>query len=248
MNSELKTEMNAISKGRVTQLYGGGDNMTVPAESEFARHIANLVMYVRPRRIIETGTYLGTGTSKVIAEAVQQNGVEADFVSVEVNPAYCRRAKKFFAENGLSVHCLNGLSLPRGLLPGKEQIEEETVSGLKDADIFVDHRPDVRARWYYKETDFPDVPDDLLGLCLKQFDFRPDFVLLDSAGHIGGIEFDYLVQRLQGVCWIGLDDIQHIKHHRSYERILSDSRFECVATSQEKFGSCIAKFTPGGKE
>ncbi|GAH97755.1 unnamed protein product, partial [marine sediment metagenome] len=49
---------------------------------------------------------------------------------------------------------------------------------------------------------------------------------------------------LQGECHIALDDIYHVKHHRSFKQIQEDDRFELIVHSEEKFGFCIAKFTP----
>jgi hypothetical protein len=86
------------------------------------------------------------------------------------------------------------------------------------------------------------VPDDLLGGCLREFGGRPDFVLLDSAGHMGHIEFAYLLSQLTGPCHIALDDIRHIKHHRSFRQIQSNPRFELLVSSNEKFGFCLANY------
>jgi peptidoglycan/xylan/chitin deacetylase (PgdA/CDA1 family) len=130
------------------------------------------------------------------------------------------------------------------MLPAREEIAKKTIANIEYDDIFVDHREDQRVEFYHEETNFPDVPDNLLYRCLKIFNFKPDFVLLDSAGHIGNIEFNCLIDNLHGPCYIALDDIYHIKHHHSFRQIQTDSRFELICHSKEKFGFCIAKFTP----
>jgi ADP-heptose:LPS heptosyltransferase len=61
------------------------------------------------------------------------------------------------------------------------------------------------------------------------------------------VEFNYLIERLQGPCYIILDDIRHIKHHRSLKQMGDDLRFTILTVSDEKFGFCIAKFTPADK-
>jgi len=61
---------------------------------------------------------------------------------------------------------------------------------------------------------------------------------------MGFVEFQYLIQKLAGPCLIALDDIHHIKHHKSFQFMRRDSRFELLLESQEKFGFCIARFTP----
>ena len=79
---------------------------------------------------------------------------------------------------------------------------------------------------------------------MKEFDHRPDFVLLDSGGHMGYVEFRYALPLIHGPCYIALDDIYHVKHHRSFRELQNDPRFELVAVSEEKFGFCVARFTP----
>ena len=118
------------------------------------------------------------------------------------------------------------------------------VLGRRFVLLFVDHDESDRAARYYAETDFPGIPDDLLGQCLREFSFRPDFVLLDSAGHMGYVEFRYLLPFIQAPCYLALDDIYHVKHYRSFSQLCQDSRFELIAASEEKFGFCVAKFTP----
>ena len=217
----------------------------IGADSAFGAEIRNLFATIRPRKIIETGTYHGTGTTTIIAEALKALDIhDAIFYTIEVNPQNYARAQKYFAANNMNVQALNGLSVPRSMLPDKDQIARRTITEVDYDGIFVDHRENDRVQLYYNETDFPQVEDDLLYKCLERFDFRPDFVLLDSAGHMGSIEFDYLIDHLLGECYIALDDIHHIKHHHSFLRIESDPRFEILTTSKEKFGFCIARFTP----
>lgn len=220
--------------------------MHIEIESSFGAEIRNLFARIRPRKIIETGTYLGTGTTTIIAAALEALGIrDAVFYTIEVNPQNYARAKEYFAANHMNVQALNGLSMPRSMLPDKDEIARKTITDVDYDGIFVDHKEQSRVELYHGETDFPQVEDDLLYKCLERFDFRPDFVLLDSGGHIGSIEFDYLIENLQGECYIALDDVYHVKHHRSFQRIQSDPRFEVVAESKEKFGFCIARFTPG---
>lgn len=225
-------------------------NLTgVAAESQFGRCVRQLFSQVRPRRVIETGTYHGTGTTAIIASALRDAGInDAVFLSIEVNPHNVRKALANLARQNLAASVLNGLSVPRRLLPDVDAIERHYVRDVEADGIFVDHEEAQRAMLYHQETDFPDAPDDLLGRCLKEFDFRPDFVLLDSGGHMGHVEFRYVLPLIQGPCHVALDDIYHVKHHRSFRELQQDPRFELIAVSEEKFGSCIARFTPGRAE
>lgn len=189
--------------------------------------------------IIETGTYDGAGSTAAIIEAMHP---DAYFFSIEVCPYLYSLAVARFRTVDCGLILRNGLSIPRNLLPTIEQIKEDYVFNRPDKSIFIDHKDSNRAINYFKETNYPEAPDNLLGAALQTF--NPQFILLDSAGHIGYIEFQYLIARLQDKCIIALDDIGHIKHYRSYQQILTDSRFKILASGDEKFGYCIAEFKP----
>jgi ADP-heptose:LPS heptosyltransferase len=215
--------------------------------SEFEKRLHELVSTICPRKIIETGTYLGTGTTRIIASALKSSEISnARFYTIECDPNRHQQAVNNLSRAGLSEYVipLCGLSVPRPTLPSEKQIFHDTIEHVGNNDIFVDHQEENRVTLYHRETNFPDIPDDMLGKCLSEFDGQPEMVLLDSAGHMGTIEFNYVLERLKGECYIVLDDIKHIKHHKSYLQIQSDPRFTIVASSDEKFGFCMAKFIP----
>jgi predicted O-methyltransferase YrrM len=225
----------------------GYDPTQVDDQSEFSAEIHRLFSRIRPRKLIETGTYHGNGTTRIIARAIKELEIEDSiFYSIEINPRNCGIAAENLKTAGLMdcVRIVNGLSIPRDRLPTLAEIREHTVDKVGDDDIFVDHQPSDRAELYYRETDFSGLPDDLLGRCLREFGGRPDFVLLDSGGHVGYLEFETLIDNLEAPTYIALDDIFHIKHHGSFKRMQSDPRFEIWVTSREKFGFCIARFNP----
>lgn len=215
--------------------------------SEFAAVIRQLVVAAKPRRIIETGTYLGEGTTRAIASALCEVGNrDVAFFSIEVNRSNLQQAATNLQSRGLLewVRLLNGLSLPRECLPSLQEIQSTLVDKPQFNDIFVDHRETQRAELYYAETNFGEVEDNLLGRVLEVFNYCPDFVLLDSGGHIGTAEFDFLIPKLKAPCFIALDDIYHVKHHRNFLLMQSDARFNILVSSKEKFGFCLAHFVP----
>ena len=141
---------------------------------------------------------------------------------------------------------LYGLSVPRGLLPSKEEIQKKYVDGLKGDNVFVDYPAERRAEAYHNETANTGAPDDLLELCLRNCNYSPDILLLDSAGHLGFIEFQYVWPKLKGTCYIVLDDTKHVKHRESLALMKRErARFSILVDSAEKFGFCVAKFSPG---
>lgn len=221
--------------------------ISVATESEFARNLRRIIADRRPLKLIETGTHVGLGTTTIIASALKENGLaEADFQSIEVNPLFYLRACRNLRENGLAKYVTlnNGVSVPRGLLPTAEEIREEITLAKAVPDVYLDHADAKRVELYLNETGYESVQDDLLGSCLARFDHQPDFILLDSAGHMGWVEYQYVLQHIKGPCIIAFDDVRHIKHYRSLADLRDDPRFRIIAEGAEKFGYCIAEFDP----
>ena len=223
------------------------DITAVRTDSAFARAVRSIFEHHPPANLVETGTFIGKGTTTVIASALRDLGIAgARFYSIEVNPGLHALARKNLEQSGLApfVQLLNGLSVPRHLLPDRADIEERTVRNVGVEPVYVDHEPSERVEKYVAETNFPDVPDDLLGRVMAIFGGKPDFVLLDSGGHMGYVEFTYLLSLIRGDCYIALDDIFHVKHQRSFREMSTDSRFEIITSVREKAGFCIARFRP----
>jgi hypothetical protein len=213
------------------------------AGKELLEALKKLVFNTYPNYIIETGTYNGLGTTRTIAE-VLSNCKHRQFYSIECNPAHYAMALKNLVPlkcfNAVTI--LNGLSVPRDLLPDPMTIvrmAKEVPEGVQ-----VDYDQSDREKQYFNESCWPDVPDDLLGLLLEECNYGPSIVLLDSAGHLGNIEFNYVVNKLKWPCYFVLDDINHLKHYKSVRQMKSDKRFEIRWETTEKFGSCITYFKP----
>ena len=218
-------------------------SISVKRGTAFEDSIRRLVRQARPRTIIETGTYLGRGTTTIVWKALQQAGIDPDFTTIEVNPEYHRQAKAYFDKNGMRIRSVCGLSLERSRLPSKQDIQRKFVDN-KDSDrIYYDHPEHLRSEKYFSETDFQ-VPDNQLEYALKRCNWKPDLVLLDSAGHLGFEEFELVRRRVKGTFHLVLDDVHHCKHHRSLNAIKSDPRFELLEENDEKFGYAIARFKP----
>ncbi|TWJ18862.1 glycosyltransferase [Geobacter argillaceus] len=216
-------------------------SMSVDAETQFETELRKLFQEISPTSIIETGTYLGRGTSTIIWRALHDLQINADFTTIEVNPEHHRQAVEYFRANGMTIKAELGLSVPKAMLPDEAKIAEQFVSNKEYESIYYDHDEAVRAKLYYSETNY-NVPDNLLYKAMAQHHFKPDFVLLDSAGHIGFLEFQYFMTLIQDDCYLMLDDVFHCKHYKTLQVIKQDPRFEIVVESGEKFGFCIAKY------
>lgn len=194
------------------------------------------------KKIIETGTYLGQGTTRAIL-----NGLTGSFqfISIEADPEHFRVAKRNL-RNIPGLHLINGLSVGKSDLP-------VSLSADFPEFVAVDHQPVNRLQLYLKEVSHP-VKDHALNMALAAFNFKPEFVLLDSAGYMGFVEFQYLISRVQGAFYLALDDTDHVKHYDTMRVIEKDPRFEIIwqvrgvsypgEDEKDKFGSAIIKFTP----
>jgi hypothetical protein len=218
--------------------------ITVTSQSPFATAIIAEFKERKPRKVIETGTFEGNGTTRIIHMAALEAGVEnLDFWTMECNPNSFSKALNNIVTNKLNVRALFGVSVPRRILPSQAEIQKICVDTVYDG-VFIDHFDHNRAEMYFRESNNPFGPDDLLGLVLDHFQNRPDFVLLDSAGHMGFIEFQYLLSKLQGPCTIACDDTGHFKHYKSLLTMKSDPRFKVLAEGTDKFGWAVSRFEP----
>ena len=64
------------------------------------------------------------------------------------------QARKNLAQHNLLHHAtlLNGISVPRLLLPNKEEIEKTCVTNVEFGNIYIDHDKKERVSLYYNET------------------------------------------------------------------------------------------------
>jgi hypothetical protein len=219
--------------------------VSLPLDGEVAQGIRKTFAAFRPQKIVETGTFLGTGSTTIIASTLRDLSYPATFYSIECNPDYYHAARDNLAASGLIqyVNLLNGLSIPRSLLPSSDEIQRLLASC--PANVFDDFQKSKGGEGYLREVDFPEVQDDLLRDVMSRFDHRPDFVLLDSAGHIGFIEFKYILSLLKGPCFIALDDAEtHLKHYHSLRYIDLNTNFRPVLQTSERYGFVIFYYEP----
>lgn len=195
------------------------------AHNDFKDAITDLIRSKKLKRIIETGCYLGEGTTQAIADALL--GDELVY-SIEVNPRYYEIARK--RHRSKNINFLLGLSVGRADLP---------VSFTFDVPDFVvvDHLDHNREILYKQEVSFK-VPDNMLNQALSKLEYKPDLIILDSAGHMGLQEFKYLMDIVEPGFYLALDDTNHVKHYQTVQ-ILENLGHELLFSTDQGFGSRI---------
>jgi len=209
----------------------------VSASSGLCLALKQVIEEYCPIRIIETGTYHGTGTTKAIIEACILSQVKSILYSIESDKGNVELSKKNLAFYLTNHYCkfevLSGVSVSK---------EEAFTTPLNYAhlpeDIIVDF---VNPKDYTREIAHASRYN-LLEECFARFDGEPDLVVLDSAGHLGLQEFLYVVENARKDFILALDDINHIKHHES-KRLITEVAYnaEIIHQGEDKFGWLIAK-------
>lgn len=222
---------------KIAHHYVPTNGVSIDDHSAFYADIKNTVQTYGCKRIIETGTYCGLGTTSALLSGMSD---DASLYTIEASKNNWKKAVNNTKDSGKKVHCLHGLSVPYAMLPTEKDIELLVEKHI-DLDVFVDHEDSNRISLYYTETPVG-LQDDLLRKAFSLHNNMPDLLLLDSAGHIGKIEFNYALSLLNTSCVFILDDTQHIKHHLSVEHMKKDFRFKIVKESTEKFGYVIAEY------
>lgn len=191
--------------------------------NEFRDTVKRLVKEYNINEVVETGTFLGTGSTKVFA------GEGLNVFTIECNPNHITQAVQNL--EGLNNVCfVHGLSLKR----------ENLIKGLMsmtfpDGGIYDSSRPKV---FYAQEVLQPVLVEDALSLFAKNE--TKQLVFLDSAGGVGYLEF------VEFMSWplnirrnkvLLLDDVTHVKHEKSVQS-LKDWGFDVNVSKDGRFAWC----------
>jgi hypothetical protein len=170
------------------------------------------------RHIIETGTYLGTGTTQVLigaVEAAKRKGITLTTVE-SYRPCWEEACKTLSPWPW--VYPRLGLTLKK--TECLEWIKQDDVirNHQQYPDIFIDNLIDP-VGFYQTEIERSDCEDEnVLEILVTQAEIEGGKILfcLDSCGGIGYLEFKKVTDLMRSApYYLMMDDIQHIKHFRS---------------------------------
>jgi hypothetical protein len=192
--------------------------------SEFRNVVNELLANNVVEEIVETGAFNGLGSTKVFAETKKY------VFSIECNYNNFANATNNLI-NFENVCVVHGLSLSR----------HELVKGLLNEkfDIETKYDSDYPKAFYMREISHQVVVENALDLfCNNE---RKQLVFLDSAGGVGFLEFNALMNYDKSYLSnkiLMLDDISHIKHKRSVEK-LEELGYKVNYSSDKRFAWCV---------
>lgn len=215
-------------------------HVSMSQDAELVSCLTSALNRLNISHAVETGTHHGTGSTRMLIDAFRASHARHYFTitTMEADWASYTRAVANLAGQG-RIEAQWGLSVGR----------EEAIAFLRSDPVLSDHsgEPDiyidgdgVDPRSFYlnelegKLTDQdaatprpPAMPDGLLRNALEKC-AEPVLILLDSAGGVGYLEFQIVMDTMKKPFLLVLDDCNHIKHYRSLRRIKSDPRFKLL--------------------
>jgi hypothetical protein len=213
-------------------------------------HPDHRARYGTPTAVLETGTFDGRGSTTFLAMATFMRGIPV--FTIEADPTHWAAARSNLAIYS-HVECLLGHSVP--VARGLEFLRTDPVLQNPDAypHIYTDDlaHPVETYQLELQGMLFSMIPkpkehrgDDLLRKYLLGIRDAHPFVLLDSAGGLGLLEFEITLEVMgDRPFWLLLDDVRHVKHFRSLERICQDESFEVLNVSQGAHAWALAHRT-----
>ena len=213
-----------------------------------------LVKVIQEKKIkvaVETGTYLGLGSTTNIANAFIESGVDLDtvlFYTFEANMENYNRAKQNLKRFSF-VRPIHGSTV------SKEEVEhfiandEPLIHPENYPDIYIDGMGDTRPGYIAESLgskglavdDWDDRP--LLEFYLEYVKIFHPLIVLDSAGGLGWLEFQKTMDIMKDDPFtLLLDDCEHVKHFRSVNYIQTHSdTFQLLGTQN---GWALANYKP----
>lgn len=191
---------------------------------------------------IETGTYLGTGSTRFVADAFLRVDEPTVFYTVEANYENAMAARRNL-ESYRFVLPLWGNTVDVAAAEQWLKHDEALAHPERYPDIWTDHMANAVAHYGAEvrgsapPKDHPDwAGENLLAKLLEEFQDANPLVILDSAGGIGFLEFTVLLGEMKGKPFhLLLDDVGHVKHFRSMAYMQEHPEQFTILGTQDKW-------------
>jgi hypothetical protein len=204
------------------------------------KHFLEALRKFKPSVVLETGTHLGTGSTKMLASLRPKKlyTIECSYI----NHSQAKENLKSFP----FVECLHGLSVgvdeSKAFMALNKHIFEDDVF-IDDASPIEFYTNEIMGMLNGGERK-EEMKENLLSEILPRIANENPLILLDSAGGIGLLEFRKVKDIMGNRPYtLVLDDTHHVKHYRSKVAIQQDPMFKIVY-NDDVHGRLIAVHNP----
>ena len=227
-------------------------SISMSKDQEFIDAINDLFRTQKITHILESGTFVGTGSTTTLANAIIKNELPVkSFRTVEVDFKIYKKAKKNLAPFSF-VTPTWGMTIKLEEALDFIESDEAINNHHSYPEIFIDNIEDPKS--FYKnelsgqlskhhfrqnlgqriistlKQNQETFEEEVFEKYLNPIKAENPLILLDSAGGIGFLEFQTVLKIMDGnPFWLILDDIHHLKHFRSYQQVKQDPQFEILA-------------------
>ena len=218
----------------------------------------NIIKY-----IIETGTHRGLGSTTMLGNAFKNSSTLVSLNTIEIDYTNFSVAKKNLSHFSF-INCCYGCSLDLNEAITYVKKDEAILYHEKYPEIFIDNAKDP-INFYVNELEgkLNESSDSIIKKFLKrllrpnknskinpQYNLLPKlikefyndemFIVLDSAGGVGHMEFQITDELMKNKAYyLLLDDTHHLKHFRGYDIIKNRGDFS-ILNASDKNGWVLA--------
>lgn len=233
-----------------------GFSTSMADDKQLQELIRKIIIEEKVTHVFESGTYLGTGSTRMIADAFADVGAPKKFITVEANYFNWVKAVKNLEKYPFVIPVW-GLTLNREEAIKFVVNDDMLKNADKYPDIYCDGGDDphgfytkeikgefgnsrfwllnyIYDRKVKKEAKKHYQGENMIKKYLTAMKNNNPLVLLDSSGGVGYLEFKTTLEAMDGKPFIIiLDDVHHVKHHRSYLDIKKSPDFSVVGENYE---------------
>ena len=232
-------------------------SISMSSDPEFLNGVEKIFNEIGVGAILESGTFLGLGSTTVLANQVIKSKSEfPNFFTLEIDIDFFLKARKNLKSFPF-VKVLYGISVDLNEAIKFMETDDCILNHQNYPDIFIDVEDNPKEfyineikgklsgsrlntwgkikRWLKLGT-AGEFKENLFSTIIPKIRDKKPLILLDSCGGIGYMEFLKVIELMKDKSFsIILDDVHHIKHFRSLQ-YLKDSKngFKIIAEDLEK--------------
>jgi hypothetical protein len=230
-----------------------GSSTSMTASKQLRCLLEETLQKERTSHVLETGTYRGEGSTTFVSECFPKDCPPKLFLTIEANwiswwaaknnlrrfpfvtPLWGRtvgvkRALRFIANDDMLRNHTQYPDIYIDEISDPIRFYSDEISGG-----FGGEAGSVKQKLFWaRDRIFHYAGDNLLEYHLGRIRTEKPLIALDSAGGIGFLEFSIVERAMREYSYlILLDDINHIKHFRSYAHVKQDPSFKIIGVDEQ---------------